>query len=644
MLLRRLPLFAWILVCLGCGNATPPPKAAAPGVTSAPVAEPAPELSPVAAPEELVMVGRWARPRTVVETSASWLSVPVKLTDLLPAEARELEAVVAWDAPVEAAAMLDPASTAKMPAGFFVLSVGLSSVDAAVQLARSRGLSSTRVAPGIFRIAFGGQVSCAISAAVGPARARLVCGQDWADVEALLPYATRGLPTRDLGRQDVHIEVRAAPFQRKYGRELDAMRMLAGLLLRQMATDNPRFDRALADAVYALADELRAVASELERVEVNARLDEQNNLIEAGYAIALKGEASSVSQMIRDAGQRSSAAPPFFWELPSSAQSGGYAIAGDPKRWAALSTSAAELLDAYLEHRKLPARARKRVRALLESSPNLMQPTAYVAGSLPASTESAGAAAGEATAAERLLQRVGWYAGVVQARADAVTTPFTELTALLLDPELSRWLKQEAAVDAKTLPKLRSRIVRVQGFAARATAFTIDIPPGLVALLMDVDPQKPAATGAAPKGAAAKLSLVVAADGDLTWLALAPDEKQAIARLAAARAGQDGKLAGVNALSPLRTEPVVSGGFWSLQSLVSTYQSTASRPGSPDLVQGLERAPNRGTTPWLTRTRVESSGPTTRVVATVQVPRSALQDLGSLIPLLLPQGLLGIGQ
>lgn len=635
MLLRRLPVFAWILVGLGCGNATPPPKAAAPAVTAAPAAEPAPELSPVTAPEELVMVGRWARPRTLVETSASWLSVPVKLTDLLPAEARELEGVVAWDAPVEAAAMLDPASTAKMPAGFFVLSVGLSSVDAAVQLARSRGLSATRVAPGIFRIALDRAVSCVIAAAVGPARGRLVCGRGWADVEALLPYATRGLPTRDMGRQDVHVEVRAAPFQRKYGRELDAMRMLAGLLLRQMATDNPRFDRALADTVYALADELRAVASELEQVELNARLDEQSAMIEAGYAVTLKGEASTVSQMVRDAGPRSSAAPPFFWELPSSAHSGGYAIAGDPKRWTALSTGAAELLDAYLEHRKLPARARKRVRALLESAPNLMRPSAYVAGSLPA--------AGETTPAERLLQRVGWYTGVVQARADAVTTPFTELAALLLDPELSRWLKQEAAVDARALPKVRSRVVQVQGFTARATAFTIELPPSLVTLLMDVDPQKPAATGTAAKGVAAgataKLSLVVAPDGELTWLGLAPDEKQAIARLAAARVGREGKLAAVSALSPLRTEPLVSGGFWSLQSLVSTYQSTMPRPGSPDLVQSLERAPNRGTTPWLTRTRVENNGPSTRVVATVQIPRSALQDLGTLVPLLLPQGL-----
>jgi hypothetical protein len=456
-------------------------------------------------------------------------------------------------------------------------------------------------------------------------------------VEALLPYATRGLPTRDMGRQDVHIELRAAPFQRKYGRELDALRMLAGLLLRQMATDNARFDRALADAVYALADELRAVASELQHVEVNARLDEQSGLIEAGYAIALKGEASTVSQMVRDAGQRSSAAPPFFWQLPSSAHSGGYAIAADPKRWATLSSGAAELLDAYLEHRKLPARARKRVRALVESTPNLMRSSAYVAGSLPS-------AAGEATPAELLLRRVGWYTGVVQARADAVTTPLTELAALLLDPELSRWLKQQAAVEAKTLPKLRSRIVPVPGFAARATAFTLEMPASLVTLLMDADSEKakPTPKGAAA-GGAAKLSLVVAADGELTWLALAPDEKQAIARLAAARAGQDGKLAGVSALTPLQTEPVVSGGFWSLQSLVSTYQSTASRPGSPDLVQGLERAPNRGTTPWLTRTRVETTGSTTRVVATVQVPRSALQDLGTLIPLLLPQGLLGIG-
>src|SRR5689334_5662124 len=94
------------VACLlfACG---PKPEAAAPPQPKvletpavAPVAE-VPDLSPVVRPAELVVVGRIARPRVLAETLAKWSSLPVKLEDMIPSQARQLSRAVLWEAPVE---------------------------------------------------------------------------------------------------------------------------------------------------------------------------------------------------------------------------------------------------------------------------------------------------------------------------------------------------------------------------------------------------------------------------------------------------------------------------------------------------------------------------------------------------------------
>jgi len=138
-----------LVTCLGC--AAKPPPAAAPTAPLAPApavaAEAPPDLSPVAAPEDLVLVGRLSRPRLLVETLANWAGMPIRLQELLPHELRGVDAVLAWDAPVEIAAVLDRHSTAKVAPPLVVLSIGLNSLPRALTLAREHGASPTRVAP-----------------------------------------------------------------------------------------------------------------------------------------------------------------------------------------------------------------------------------------------------------------------------------------------------------------------------------------------------------------------------------------------------------------------------------------------------------------------------------------------------------------
>src|SRR5689334_8694404 len=75
----------------------PPPKP----VEAIPVAvaPEVPDLSPVAKPAEIVVVGRIARPRVLAETLTQWSSLPVRVEDMMPPQARSLSKAVLWEAP-----------------------------------------------------------------------------------------------------------------------------------------------------------------------------------------------------------------------------------------------------------------------------------------------------------------------------------------------------------------------------------------------------------------------------------------------------------------------------------------------------------------------------------------------------------------
>src|SRR5260221_14391941 len=94
---------AWVAcLVLGCGPKpgakAPPPKP----IEAAPqLVEEAPDLSPVKRPEEVVLVGRIARPRLFADTLTKWSSLPVGLEDLMPEQARPLSRAVLWEAPIE---------------------------------------------------------------------------------------------------------------------------------------------------------------------------------------------------------------------------------------------------------------------------------------------------------------------------------------------------------------------------------------------------------------------------------------------------------------------------------------------------------------------------------------------------------------
>ncbi|HET9955470.1 MAG TPA: hypothetical protein VFQ61_13235, partial [Polyangiaceae bacterium] len=304
-----------------CGGGANKPATTPLNVESAPAATaaPQPDLSPVAQPPDLVAVARVARAQSFVETLASWAGIPTSLLNTLPAEVQALSGVIDWSAPVEAAAVLDRHSKRKSAAPEGVFSVGITSLAKALDLAREHGAKPAEVSPSIYRLDFDEEFSCALAPALGPSRLRLVCGNGWTAVEDLLPYATRGLPTQPLAQQDVYLALNAAPLQARYGEEIGSIRLLTGLLLRQIQSDNPRLDRALTDSAYAIADELKALALDAQRFELTGHLDTTKNNLSLGYALQFAGEQSFFVQINKDLAARARPAPEVWFSLPKTA-------------------------------------------------------------------------------------------------------------------------------------------------------------------------------------------------------------------------------------------------------------------------------------------------------------------------------------
>lgn len=616
-MIRCSVLFAAFALSFGCGSSSAPlPTAPLADSNAASTVELAPDLSPVSAPSELVLIGRLSNPRRLLETLAGWAGMPLQINQALPNELRELEPVFAWDAPIEVVGVLDRRSADKKPEPFLVVSVGLASLESALSLARDRGANPSGVVPGVFRIDPGEDLSCAIAASVGPAPARLVCGAEWPAVEELWPYATRGLPVRDLGTGELQIELTAEPIRRRFAREISQFRAMAALLLRMASLDDKRFDSVLADITYAVADELKALAGEIDRLQWTAKLDASGKALELEQTLVFGGggpERSFVRETVREMGARATPPPDTFWDLPASANSAIYSPGSDSKRLTTVFQSLAELADAYLEHEDVPLSLRKRARRLLESYPSLVSGGAYATGASPAKTP---------------LASLGWSVGIVNQRADVLTAILSDFSSLLADRQPSALLKARLDWDPKLWPKLRHQATQVKGFPARATVYTLSLPGALVGQLgARMAPGAGSGTGPdATKGGS--LTILVVPDGARSFVAYAPEQKQAMLLVEGLRSGKEKRLGDLPTLAALRNRNSVWAGFWTLEALVPHLQAALKQTGE----QLLAKAPNHGRSPWLFRVDVSEQPNSLSLSGAVRIPQEAFQDAGSLLP------------
>lgn len=564
---------------LACGpkqEAKAPPK---PTASAAPVVvEEPPDLSPVKRPAEIVVTGRIAQPRQFVDTVTKWSNVPLKIEDLLPREARALSSAVQWDAPVDLLVALDPFGEGKVPTPLIIGSVGLTSLDAALSAADSLQIPTRKLSPGIYRVGDFPDVSCALAVAVGKAPARLVCGRGTKDVDFLLPYATRGLPTEAPSGADAELTLQAKPLQDHYSNDVSGLRLLAGLGVRQIALDSPLFDRAVSDAVYGAVDETINFFNDLESVHLEAKLDTKRNVLAGFSEVRLKSDSSWTAGTI--AACKPQALPADLPRLPPNATLGAYNPPWPAERYAAIGRIAGDLAEGFLEYEKVPAATRKRVRHFTDAWLSAM-PESFSFAMNPTQKDAVGARHA-ATTLVRLSEP-----------SARVTGMYSDLFGILGDAALKRLVKQKAElkIDDKLWPKLVKKPFKLAGFKAPATLFEVTadtkawaaLDERIARVLKNVLP-------ADGTNEVKRIDVLVQPDGDHTYV-LTGDDPAEMARVMAEHRKSE---PGTTFPKPANENKVVVAGFMTLAYVGHSLEQGGK---NPQLGKAIASAPNHGETP-----------------------------------------------
>ena len=594
-----------VLLFIACGGKpAPPPKSTPPSNALAKEPSEKPDLSPVAAPAELFLVGRLKRPGPILDTLGKWAGFPASLRTLVGQELRGLGTLMAWDAPIEVAVAL-PARGRRNDVRA-VISVGLNSVGGMVSAARERGFSPERILPEVFGFAGPSGLDCVVGPSLGSANARLVCGDRADEVEELFAYATRGLPNENLGNRDLELELRAEPLRRRFSSELAGARLFAGFLVRQIEMDHPRLDRALSDAAYGVADELVLEVEDTDSIKLGGMLDDANKNVSLEIAWKFRGTRSWLARYASELSHRPAPPPPAFARLPGNALSAGYAVDLGSEKSAPLRTALLDIVDAYLEHERAEKATREHARRFFTDLLRVMG-TSYVQAS---GNFEPGARASDAA------KKVGWRVSRSEVKAQDFERLFAEFDALVGDRNFWKLIAKRFDLDPKAQPKTRLVPLKGNGVPAGARALVITIPPSLVEKIQ--------------KGATSRLKLetketirfvaAVCADGPTaSVLVTSFDEKDAADRLRGYFAEGGQRLAQRADLEPLRSARALQAEFFTLQRFVDSLASGGAEKGGA-------RLPNRGETPIFSN-YTAAPGPPLTLSASVTVPAAAVADM-----------------
>lgn len=597
---------------------------AAGGSTLAGGSTAAPDLTPVQAPADLVAYGRLANPGSLIDTTTAWAKLPIDVRAMMQKNEPEVARLLVLDAPVEFAVALDPQGRGDFPQPFAVVSIGMSNVEGTAEFAKQQGASVRMVGPGIYRIEKGRGPSCAVASAIGKAPARLVCGDRPEDIDALLPYATRGLSNENMGNADLHIELRGEPFRTRYSRELRQLKTLATpFVLREMSLDSPRFDRALADAVHGLADEILALADDVDRMAVDAWVKQDSGVIDATVSLKFKGQTSWTVQTMVETAKRAKGVPASFWQLPKDSDLATYGSGANSKRYEPIRRTLGELVDGALEHERIPRKVREQIGELLQEMWNTEGAMAYAHGELP--NAQLGADAGMR---ERVRSQIGWYVAAVDEKPSKYKSYFDKIVKLYNDAQLRNLLDKRMHVKKADLPKLAQRGGR-GGLPAGSTIYELTLP----AKMFEMD-MSPMGGGKAARKAATPLRifLVLMPDGERTWFGFSTEEKVLTEKLLSAKKGEN-TLASRSGLSDLKSKTGVSGGFFTIGSFVKGMLSGMAeyRGGGGNPAQVISAMPHHGETPMLMWTSV-SSGANPTLSWSLRVPKAIVEDVAAVAP------------
>lgn len=626
----------WLGACAvsfasACGGSAPAPESAATAAPQIAPAAPAPDLTEVPEPAGVVALARWASPDASVGAVQGWTGIPLDLRELLQREAPAwLLEVAATDAPVDAVITLAPGGPTDEPNFDGAVALGLrGDVEEVRKAALARGEQLEPMQPGVYRLESSGKrPACMIAASAGPAPTRLVCGEDSGDLEQLGPYLTRTLPRKELGQGDFVAEIRLVPFEQRYGATLQqGLRMGASVLPAQFQIGQPRFDRALTDAVYGVADETLSLTSDLDKLFLS--IDARPEVARGSLAVQFRGAKSWTVQTAQDSGRRAAAAPPMFWRLPADSTSASFARGANPERYAGIRKTLATLLDGWLTHEGMKASDRDALVSLFSDEYATDAPSVAASGPLdPAVAASILAKDGDtpAGAMRRELVRSGWQVFGMEEPADKWLALSKRLVAAYNTASMQKQVARALQALDKSFPVPQLKLARAPK----------ELPQGTVEMTLTF------ASDAKTKGAKSSpvtMHAFVMPDGGRTWMGFGIDRGTVVARLQAVRndAPENGTIAGRRGLEILRQGGYTSAGFITLEALARSMESALTEVlpkygmKQLDVSRLLNGIPHAGKTPILIASSVRNEGETTAWTTGFDMPGEAIQDAVAMV-------------
>lgn len=641
-----------------CGGTPPPQAPAAPG-PQAPVAAPPPpaDLSEVPAPASLVVSGRLAKLSASLGTVHGWTKLPMpqseQVTELLTSE--PVGPIVDLDRPIDfavaivgsgakmkdltavSAAVKDPDKVKAALSERYKLVPGDNGALLIQGLGKPKGRDEDEDGDDDGK-AGGGEPeaarSCELAPAFGDAPVRIVCGFSPKALTDLAPWLTR-TATRAASTADLHVDVRMAPLKATIAEQRRLLAMiLGGVVGGRMGLGSLR------ELALAVGNDAADFASDLDGASVDVTLADAG--AQAQLAVKLAGNASAIGRVITAHPERSGPAPAAFWQLPADADFAGFSRGIDEAELARGRDLVLRVVADALSDLGLKEVDRK---PLVDALGKIVTPSAMVYGSgvdVPEvrSAIAAQRAAGGKPEAERAASKrevaealLGWRVLEVDEPSARIAGALKELSAAISRPSVVAAIK---AHDKDAVPPSfrAAPVAKAAALPAGAQHYVLELHAGEhhAAAHLGAKPPKPADKKPAAPAKPLQVHVFVVPDGQRTWIAVGGDEAITAARLAATLGSGGEKLGSRADLASLKDARIGSGGFLTARGLPEAAQQASLLAnggtwGASDVFDEAAQMPHQGLTPIVFSTTVQAGASPATVVARLQVPRDAIEDV-----------------
>ena len=637
-----------------CGGTTPAPAPPVPVQPVVAVQLPPPaDLRAAPEPSGLVVSGRVGKLSGLFTTVRGWSSLPMpqseQVSELLTGQA--VGPLVDLDQPIDFAVASNGSGTHTR--ALVAVSAAVKDVDAAKAALSDRyklapGDNGALLIQGLGRRSGnagaddgdsegdeGDHRTCELAPAYGAAPMRIVCGVDAKALSELGPWLTR-TATRATSASDLHVDVRMGPLKPTVSGLKRMFSVVAG-----GALGAPSSLPGLREAAMSLGTDLVDFVLDLESISLDVQLSDAGACVTA--TTKFSSSSSALTRVVTAHADGGSPTPAAFWQLPGDMDSAAFYRGVDANDLARLRDLGLKLVDAKLTEDGVKDADRK---LLLDALAKVPSAAAAVYGSgvdldavkkargavaaLGSAPEASQAAETRRTLAEALL---GWHLMEMDEPSSRLSSALKEISTAWSRPGFLAVYRTKLkggippAIRVAPIPK---------GFALPKDAqhYVIDLPFDSEASAQPRNGAHPPGgqvriAAKAPKAKPLLLHAFLASDGPRTWFAVGGDDALVLSKLAGALAPpQASSPADLGFFKDARTG---AAGFYTLRAGALMAQQVGvlfSELGLPsdDTLEDIAHVPHGGKTPIVySLTSLAGAAPAS-VVATLQVPRGAIED------------------